>query len=95
MNGFLEFSNYAKLCTFEHAWSTAEEGTSSPFSMAVLRFKMFQDGFQDGAKRLQDAPKMGSRGAKRLQDAPKMGSRGAKMFQDVSRWALEASKMGQ
>ena len=25
LNGFLEFSNYAKLCTFEHAWSTAEE----------------------------------------------------------------------
>ena len=22
---FLEFSNYAKLCTFEHTWSTAEE----------------------------------------------------------------------
>ena len=25
-----EFSNYAELCTFEYAWSTAEEGTSSP-----------------------------------------------------------------
>ena len=24
-----EFSNYAELCTFEYAWSTAEEGTST------------------------------------------------------------------
>ena len=25
--GLAEFSNYAELCTFEHAWSTAEEGS--------------------------------------------------------------------
>ena len=24
-----EFSNYAELCNFEYAWSTAEEGTST------------------------------------------------------------------
>ena len=24
-----KFSNYAELCTFEYAWSTAEEGTST------------------------------------------------------------------
>ena len=44
---FLEFSNYAKLCTFEHAWSTAEEErrigmsalfiSDSPWQVCVCR----------------------------------------------------------